>query len=155
MQRLHQGKYLEFLLTGGSGHRGEGNPNGFLFASSEAYLWATLCVMRHNGICLGCGPNRHIGWTSVAGWFRCFLSMPLIAWNSRQTCGVMSIDGSASMPDMAQKQRQSFKSSCNRRLQAALQVSSLSVAAVHQRLPGHVEAPAGTQGSRILLLRQS
>lgn len=50
VQRLHQGRYLEFLLTGGSGHRGEGNPNGFLFASSGAYLWATLCVMRHDGM---------------------------------------------------------------------------------------------------------
>ena len=47
VQRLHQGSDLEFLLTGGSGHRGEGNPRGFLFASSAAYMRATLCVTRH------------------------------------------------------------------------------------------------------------
>lgn len=159
MQRLHQGKYLEFLLTGGSGHRGEGNPNGFLFASSGAYLWATLCVMWHDGMCLGFSLNQHTGWTSVAGQFRCFLSMSLIAWNSRQTCGVMSIDGSASMPNnrrnRANLSNHPATRGTDRRLQAVLQEPSLSVAAVHQRLPGRVEAPTGTQGSRTPPSRQS
>lgn len=39
--------------------------------------------------------------------------------------------------------------------ETALQEPSISVAAVHQRFPGRVEAPAETQGSQTLLLRQS
>lgn len=36
-----------------------------------------------------------------------------------------------------------------------LQKTWLNVVAVHQQLPGRVEAPAGIQGNRILLSRQS